>query len=288
MSIDKPHMITFAGPLKDRHLLLIKVGDHYHGCSSFSGFLDTSYFCHDCNRGFNNDERNKHPCNGMWCLPCNRRNCPDFQAAKAAVAGKHPTPTRLCSSCNRHFYGDNCYEAHTASTSTQRSRCEVWKVCLICCCLYEGAPYLRRENATHPKYHHKCGFAECPFCLQYVSQKTHKCYIQPIAEDEDEPKILCVPPSEVGDRNILGITPDSGGCYVEANKPLFVYADYEATTDEHGVQTPILVCCESAEEDETTVFYGQNCTDRFFDYLDEFTIDEYGDTRQVIVIFHNF
>ena len=216
--------------------------------------------------------------------PCNRRNCPDFQAA-----GKYPTPTRLCSSCNRRFYGDNCYESHAASTTRHRSRCEVWRVCLNCCHLYECAPYMRHEAATHPKYKHKCGLATCPFCNKYESQQTHKCYIQPIPEDEDEPKILCVPHSEVAARTVLGIADEqTGGCYVEANKPLFVYADYEATTDEHGVQTPILLCCESAEEEDTTVFYGRDCTDRFFDYLDDLTIDEYGNTRQVIVLFHNF
>ena len=288
MSIDKPHMITFAGPDKNRRLLLLKVADHYHACTSFSGFLDTSYFCHECNKGYNNEERSKHPCNGKWCNSCNRRNCTDFKAAKEAAGGKYPTPTRLCSSCNRHFHGDECYEKHLASTSTQRSHCEMWRVCLVCRSQYEAAPHKRAESATHPKYQHKCGFAICPFCDEYVSQQHHKCYIQPVKEDEDEPKLLCVKPSEVGERNILRVDPDTGGCYVEANTPLFVYADYEATTDDQGVQTPIMLCCESAEEEETTVFYGGDCTERFFDYLDELTVDDYGDSRRVIVIFHNF
>ena len=59
-------------------------------------------------------------------------------------------------------------------------------------------------------------------------------------------------------------------------------------TDATGLQTPILVCCESEEEDETRVFYGTDCTEQFFDYLDEQTIDQYGQDRQIIVIFHNF
>ena len=93
--------------------------------------------------------------------------------------------------------------------------------------------------------------------------------------------------SEVGDRTVLGIDPDTGSAWVEENAPLFVYTDYEATTNEDGVQNPIMVCCESAEEDETHVYYADDCTESFFDYQDERTIDKYGDTRKVIVIFHN-
>ena len=288
LSIDKPHMITFAGPDKEKRILLLKVGEHYHGCNSFAGDLDTSYFCHDCNKGYNNEERSKHPCNGRWCFSCNRRTCGDFQAAKLAAGGKSPTPTRLCSSCNRRFQGPDCYAHHLGSTSTRRSQCEQWRVCLLCCCEYEAAPRDRSVAPTDQKYKHKCGFATCPFCKMYVSQQTHRCYIQPIAEDEDEPKLLCVPQSEVGDRDVVEVDPETGNCYVEANTPLFVYADYEATTDEQGVQTPILLCCESAEDEETTVFYGRDCTERFFDHLDALTVDDYGDPRQVMVIFHNF
>ena len=59
-------------------------------------------------------------------------------------------------------------------------------------------------------------------------------------------------------------------------------------TDDQGLQTPILVCCETGEEDETQIFYGEDCTEEFFDFLDEHVIDEYGDERQLIVVFHNF
>ena len=121
-----------------------------------------------------------------------------------------------------------------------------------------------------------------------MPQDTHQCYIQPVTEDEDDCKLKCVPESEVGDRGVVGVNPETGGCYVEKNQPLFIYADYEATTDEQGVQTPILLCCESAEEEDTTTFYSDDCTACYFDHLDDLTIDEYGDPRKVIIIFHNF
>ena len=45
MSVDKPHCVVFEGPDKPKKIHLVKVDDHYHGCNSFKGFLDTSYFC---------------------------------------------------------------------------------------------------------------------------------------------------------------------------------------------------------------------------------------------------
>ena len=38
MAVDSPHMIIFQGPPAPLQILLIKVDDHYHGCSSFAGF----------------------------------------------------------------------------------------------------------------------------------------------------------------------------------------------------------------------------------------------------------
>ena len=76
--------------------------------------------------------------------------------------------------------------------------------------------------------------------------------------------------------------------WVEKPCPLFVYADYEATTDANGVQHPILICAEAEDKEDTYSFYGSDCTERFMDYLDEETVDENGDERKVICIFHNF
>ena len=53
------------------------------------------------------------------------------------------------------------------------------------------------------------------------------------------------------------------------------------------MQTPIMVCAESEEENDTHTFYGPTCTEEFFDYLDELCVDSDGDERSVIVLFHN-
>ena len=162
LSIDKPHMITFAGPPQELCILLVKVGEHYHGCNSFGGFLDTAYFCHDCNKGYSNEDHHNHPCEGTWCLSCQTRSCEDFKTAKRALPpGQYPKATRFCSSCNRFFHGDNCYAKHLEQTTRSRSVCERTKRCLACQCVYEAAPPNRSDDADHPKYRHRCGIAEC-------------------------------------------------------------------------------------------------------------------------------
>ena len=56
--------------------------DHYDGCNSSSGFLSKSYFCDECNRGYNTEDCEHHPCEGKWCPSCHRKDCPDFAEAK--------------------------------------------------------------------------------------------------------------------------------------------------------------------------------------------------------------
>lgn len=288
LSVDKPHMIIFAGPEADKKILLLKVDEHYHGCNLFAGFLERSYFCHDCNKGYSNGDYLHHPCKKIWCPSCKSNQCEDFKAAKERLPpGKYPTPTERCTACNRDFFGNKCHsDHHHSGDPAKRSICQTIKKCLSCHCHYDAVPYKKSERIT-AKYRHRCGYAECPFCLQQVDQATHKCFIQPIDPEEDEPKFKKVRAEAVGGRPVALVEED-GGCWVEENKPIFVYADYEAMTSDSGLQTPILVCCESEEEDETNVFYSLDCTEQFFDYLDDLTVDDHGDDRKVIVIFHNF
>ena len=82
MSIDPPHMLLFVGPTpSDKIIRIIKEDDHYDGCNSFSGFLSKSYFCDECNRGYNTEDHENHPCDGKWCPSCHRKDCPDFAEA---------------------------------------------------------------------------------------------------------------------------------------------------------------------------------------------------------------
>lgn len=98
MSINPLHMIIYAGPTpSDKIIRLIKEGELYDGCDSFSRFISKSFFCDDCNRGLDHDDLACHPCIGKWCPSCKRKDCPDFLEAKQPLAsGRHPTPTSHC------------------------------------------------------------------------------------------------------------------------------------------------------------------------------------------------
>lgn len=288
MSVDKPHMITFKGPENHKKIMLVHVDDHYHGCNSFSGFLERTYFCHDCDKGFKTDDYIHHPCKKIWCRGCKRNTCTDWQTLKAVTPfGEIPKPRGSCPNCNRHFYGEECYLGHFQPIQTgHRPICEYLKKCLACHSEYEAAPKLSK-NPVKPHHRHRCGWAVCRFCDMEVDQSTHQCFIQPIRPEQDQRKLLKVMTSEVGIRAVVRADED-GKCWVEETPPLFVYADYESMTDASGLQTPIMVCCESEEEEDTTVCYGLDCTEQFFDYLDERCVDDYGNDREVIVLFHNF
>lgn len=288
MAVDKPHMITFKGPDSVKKILLVQVDDHCHGCNSFAGLLERSYFCHHCDKGFSNNDYLSHPCKKIWCRGCKRDTCEDWQTVKAQTPfGELPDPRGRCPNCNRSFYGATCYASHFQPIRAgDHSICDHLKKCLACHSEYEAAPKLSKNPVTSG-YRHRCGWAECRFCEKDVDQATHQCFIQPVKAKEDQRKKKKVLESQVGAREVVAVDED-GWCWVEETPPLFVYADYESMTDATGLQTPILVCCESEEEEETTKCYGLDCTEQFFDYLDERCVNDYGNDRELIVLFHNF
>ena len=65
-----------------------------------------------------------------------------------------------------------------------------------------------------------------------------------------------------------------------------MYADFESTTDAEGNQT-ILICYETDESGDTVVCDEPDCTAEMFRKLDALPVDQDGDDREDIVIFHN-
>ena len=164
-----------------------------------------------------------------------------------------------------------------------KSTCDTEKRCPDCCKTYT---ITYKTTGAIEGQRHKCGWALCDTCEEFVNQETHVCYIQPLDEGEDAPATKKVPEGEVReDQDVLGVV--DGIALVKKDPPLFVYADYESITDAEGVQTPILLGYETSESDECCLIYGPDCTSTFFDTLEELAIDEDGDDCNVIIIFHN-
>ena len=278
LSVDSPHMIIFQGPPAHHKILLVKVDDHYHGCTSYGGFLSKSQFCHDCNRGFNEDDYTHHSCEGRRCPACHRTNCPDRDPTRR--------PSKNCSTCRRDFYGDDCYEYHLyRHTPEHKSVCDCFTKCLECHKIIKVKETKVKRGRPKASDKHKCGVTECRNCHQFADFKTHKCFIQPVLLRDDMPKL--VTGKKLKNRLLYHMDMDDNAP-TEEYPPLFVYADYEATHDEEGVQSPVLICAEREDCDEIEVFYGEDCSAEFMEYLDKQSVNKYGEERHVIVVFHNF
>ena len=70
-------------------IYLLKHENHYNGLRSMAAFLNRSYFCPDCCKGFNTDDTASHSCSGRNCCSCQRTRsqknnggCPDFSPGK--------------------------------------------------------------------------------------------------------------------------------------------------------------------------------------------------------------
>ena len=159
----KPFSVFFKGPPADIQIKLIKSDTHYDGCSSFSAFVNRSYLCVLCDRGYNIEDAQHHPCEGRKCKSCSRNNCPDYDRTNR-------NPPILCNFCHCRFYGNNCFDYHR-----EKNQCANHRTCLKCHAQY---------NVVKGK-RHRCGYASCPSCKEMVEIHAHKCFMQPVV---DHPK----------------------------------------------------------------------------------------------------
>ena len=108
-------------------------------------------------------------------------------------------------------------------------------------------------------------------CQEFVSIQGHKCYIQPVVEDE-EPE-----PTEEG-----------GGCMVAPPPPLFGYADFEAMQNADGVFVANLLCYSSSKEATIQVLDREDCALQFLHDLDDLTeVPDRDDEREILLVLHN-
>ena len=134
--------ILFRGSVEDycNVIYLVKHEAPYNGLRSMITFLNRSYICPDCCKGYNQEDAPHHNCLGRNCLSCQRTSswkgkggCPHFKPGK--------TRTIYCKDCQRDFYGENCYKAHEVKKGKNKlSLSEKRNKCLVCCAHYEVKP----------------------------------------------------------------------------------------------------------------------------------------------------
>ena len=243
----KPFFLSLKGPSAPHQIRLLKSNDHYDGLTSFPAFVNRAYYCIDCEKAYNSNDKEHHPCRGKRCSACTRFNCEDF------VPGTQPTD--YCTLCHTLFYGIHCKRHHFDT-----NQCQNHKTCLKC-----KAQYFVIKGKRH-----QCGYAKCPVCRKWVFIQDHKCFIQPVVEEQPEP------------------TEEGGGCMVAPPPPLFVYADIEAMQNAEGVFIPNLLCHSSSEEDVIHALDGEDCILQFLQDMDDLAeVPDSDKLRQIIVVFHN-
>ena len=190
-----------------KKLCLLKVEHHFHGLRSVPAVLSRGYYCHKCNKGYNQEDSAHHNCSRQNCEACRRKNgkCPDFKDNKRALV--------YCKDCGQLFYGRQCFTAHK-----QSAICGMFKKCPECCKVYKNSK----------KKKHVCGEYRCPNCGDKVGPN-HQCYIQPLT-------------SELS--NLLTAQPDA---FSEEDRALLeelVEAEKaEKNKKEEDEKPPPLVCC---------------------------------------------
>ena len=248
----KPFFVIYRGPEAPHIIYLLKSNDHYEGCTTMKGFVNRSYWCDLCDRGFNTNDAANHPCEGRTCRACQRTSdhpCPDYD--------KFTKPSLPCNQCHFKFYGQDCLRHHQAT-----DRCKNYEKCLDC---HAGF----KVDKKHP---HVCGQEECYSCKQIVDIATHQCYIQPPFEP---------PPPKQWNKD--------GEPANETPPPKMVYADIECLLTEERRFIPNLLCYRMQDQVDITTHRGVDCVEVFLRDLNELSHPPREDIEEqpLIIMFHN-
>ena len=147
----KPFFFIFKGSTAPHQIRLLKSNHHFDGCMSFPAFVNHSYYCLDCEKGFNTNDGTHHSCQDNRCRVCGRFDCLDY------VRGTRPS--NYCTHCHNKFYGAQCKRHHFVT-----KLCQTMKTCLQC-----QAQYTVVKGQCH-----RCEYA--------------KCYIQLVVQEEKKPE----------------------------------------------------------------------------------------------------
>ena len=146
---------------------------HYDGLYSIPGFMNRSYFCYRCCKGYNTEDGIHHNCQAQNCPACKQssktnQGCPDFTLWSK--------PDRSCKVCRREFYGEQCFmtrmiEEEVVDKELQRMKerleqqldeelpsivemktaCDQYRKCNDCLVSYKV-----KEEVPHKCLHAKC------------------------------------------------------------------------------------------------------------------------------------
>ena len=147
-----------TNPNPEKSIYLYYQANHFDVITSLPGFLNTSYFCHQCHKGY--DHTTDHLCDGM-CWSCRGVGC--------TIEDNGMT----CQECHRFFKNQVCYDRHKQEpiNGSGKTVCEKIRKCPKCCKSMD----VRKLN-NHPCVDNK----KCSTCKGVLNPNdpNHQCYIQ--------------------------------------------------------------------------------------------------------------
>ena len=108
-----------ANPNPEKSIYLYYQANHFDVITTLPGFLNTSYFCHQCHKGY--DHTTDHLCEGM-CKSCRGVGC---TIENNGI---------ICKECDRLFMNQTCYDRHKQEpvNGGGRTMCETVRKCPTC------------------------------------------------------------------------------------------------------------------------------------------------------------
>ena len=83
---------------------------HYDGLHSIPAFMNRSYFCKHCCKGYNTEDSTHHNCQAQNCPACKRSKSNDDDGCKDFTLWAKPDRSGII--CRRDFYEENCFSHH--------------------------------------------------------------------------------------------------------------------------------------------------------------------------------
>ena len=300
--------VAFSPYAKEKKVIpIVHVDDHYHGCTSLTGYRQTAYVCGKCFRGY--DKEGHHRCevteDQTFCPCCRKDECPDFLECRPQGL----KPKKKCLPCGRYFYGETCYENHlkynaAGKVNPEDSICRNIRRCPKC---------KKLNRCKQDIKSHQCGYASCPTCKDYVLLEEHKCYIESAGKVRDKRRAKALekklakrrkqaaaaaeadPGSDVepvdleeeliadfeAEEGVAPRNPNSDSPY-DNKPPIHIFFDIEAR-QESGTHEANLLIYQDDRGNEVTL-WGETCVEAFIKELKELSERK---QRRLIVIAHN-
>ena len=154
-----------ANPNPEKSIYLYYQVKHFDAITSLPAFLNRSYFCHACHKGY--DVTTDHLCDGM-CHSCRGFGCVIQDGGMT------------CNECDRLFKNQVCYDRHKQEpiNGGGRTVCEKIRKCPTC----QQSMDVRKMRA------HECvDNKKCPTCKigRNPNDHNHKCYMQQLEPKEE-------------------------------------------------------------------------------------------------------